>query len=67
MRRAFEYGGIVASVVLIVAGTASVVMGITGRDRVRDDLGREKIVGTPDSSIPDSSWTRARRRKPSRQ
>ena len=52
MRRAFEYGGIVASVVLIVAGTASVVMGITGRDRVRDDLGREKIVGTPDSSIP---------------
>jgi hypothetical protein len=52
MRRAFEYGGIVASVVLIVAGTASIVMGFTGRDRVRDDLAREKIVGTPDSSIP---------------
>ena len=52
MRRAFEYGGIVASVVLIVAGTAAVVIGFSGRDRVRDDLAREKIVGTPDSSIP---------------
>lgn len=52
MRRAFEYGGIVASVILIVAGTGSVVTGFNGRERVRDDLAREKIVGTPDSSIP---------------
>ena len=52
MRRAFEYGGIVASVVLIIAGTGAIVVGFTGRDRVRDDLAREKIVGTPDSSIP---------------
>lgn len=52
MRRAFEYGGIVASVVLIVAGAGSIVAGFDGRDRVRDDLAREKIVGTPDSSIP---------------
>jgi hypothetical protein len=52
MRRAFEYGGIVASVVLIVAGIGSIVAGFDGRDRVRDDLAREKIVGTPDSSIP---------------
>lgn len=52
MRRAFEYGGIVASVVLIVAGIGSIVVGFDGRDRVRDDLAREKIVGTPDSSIP---------------
>jgi hypothetical protein len=52
MRRAFEYGGIVASVILIVAGAASVVTGFNGRERVRDDLARERIVGTPDSSIP---------------
>ena len=52
MKKAFEYGGIVASVVLIVAGTGAIVVGFDGRDRVRDDLAREKIVGTPDSSIP---------------
>ena len=51
MRRAFEYGGIIASVVLIVAGTGAIVVGFNGRERVRDDLAREKIVGTPDSSI----------------
>ena len=28
-------------------------MGFDGRDRVRDDLAREMIVGTPDSSIPN--------------
>ena len=52
MRKALEYGGIVASVVLIIAGTGAIVVGFNGRDRVRDDLAREKIVGTPDSSIP---------------
>jgi hypothetical protein len=52
MRRALEYGGIVASVILIVAGVGAIVAGYDGRDRVRDDLAREKIVGTPDSSIP---------------
>ena len=52
MRRALEYGGIVASVVLIIAGAGAIVTGFEGRDRVRDDLARERIVGTPDSSIP---------------
>lgn len=52
MRKALEYGGIIASVILIVAGTGAIVVGFDGRDRVRDDLAREKIVGTPDSSIP---------------
>jgi hypothetical protein len=28
-------------------------MGFDGRDRVRDDLAREMIVGTPDSTIPN--------------
>ena len=52
MKRLFDYGGIVASVVLIAFGIACIVTGISGRDRVRDDLARENIVGTPDSSIP---------------
>jgi hypothetical protein len=52
MRRLFEYGGIGASIVLIALGIGSVVVGFDGRDRVRSDLAREKIVGTPDSAIP---------------
>jgi hypothetical protein len=52
MRRLLDYGGILASVVLIAFGIGCLVMGISGRDRVRDDLARENIVGTPDSSIP---------------
>jgi hypothetical protein len=39
-------------VVLIVFGIGAIVTGLDGRDRVRDDLAKEKIVGTPDSSIP---------------
>ena len=52
MKRVLEYGGILASVVLIAFGIGCVAIGISGRDRVRDDLARENIVGTPDSSIP---------------
>lgn len=52
MKNLFEYGGIGASIVLIALGVGSVVVGFDGRDRVRSDLAREKIVGTPDSPIP---------------
>jgi hypothetical protein len=45
-------GGIVASVILIAFGIAAVVIGVAGRDTVRNDLAREQIVGTPDSGIP---------------
>ena len=48
----FTYGGIAASVILIVAGVVSIYVGIDGRDRVRSDLAREQIVGTDDSTIP---------------
>lgn len=48
IRRLFVTGGIVASLVLMVFGTASIAMGIDGRGEVRDSLAREKIVGTPD-------------------
>jgi hypothetical protein len=52
MRRELAYGGIVASIVLIAFGIGSIVTGFDGRSTIRDDLAQEKIVGTPDSSIP---------------
>jgi hypothetical protein len=52
MRQLFRYGGIAASIVLIALGIGATIVGFNGRDRVHDDLAREQIVGTPDSSIP---------------
>jgi hypothetical protein len=52
MRKLFQYGGIAASIILIAFGAGAVYMGVDGRDRVRDDLAREMIVGTEDSTIP---------------
>ena len=49
----FQYAGIAASVVLIAFGIGAVVIGLNGRDRVATELGREQIVGTPDSTIPN--------------
>ena len=51
-RKLFEYGGIAASVVLIAFGAGSIAMGAWGINEVRNNLAAEKIVGTPDSSIP---------------
>jgi len=48
----YIYAGIAASIVLIVFGVGATYMGIDGRDRVRSELAREQIVGTPDSTIP---------------
>jgi hypothetical protein len=48
MRKWFEYGGIAASVVLIAFGIGSIVVGINGRSEVRNSLGQEFIVGSPD-------------------
>ena len=48
----YSYAGILASVVLIAFGAGALYMGFDGRDRVRDDLAREQIVGTEDSTIP---------------
>jgi hypothetical protein len=53
MSKVFQYGGIVASIVLIAFGAGSIVTGLNGRDRVHNDLAREQIIGTPDSSIPN--------------
>ena len=51
-RKLFEYGGIAASVILIAVGIGSIGLGAWGYNEVRDNLARENIVGTPDSSIP---------------
>ena len=48
MRKVFNYGGVIAAVVLIAFGITSIVMGVNGRDTVRSNLGKELIVGTPD-------------------
>src|SRR5918994_2917200 len=52
MSKLYIYAGIAASIVLIAFGAGSMYMGVDGRDRVRDDLAREMIVGTEDSTIP---------------
>jgi hypothetical protein len=44
----FKYGGVAASVVLIVFGIASIVIGTAGRNTVHDNLKAEQIAGTPD-------------------
>jgi hypothetical protein len=51
MSKLYVYAGIAASIVLIAFGAGAIYMGVDGRDRVRDDLAREMIVGTDDSSI----------------
>jgi hypothetical protein len=53
MSKVLQYGGVVASVILIAFGIGSIITGFDGRDRVRNDLKREQIVGTPDSTIPN--------------
>jgi hypothetical protein len=44
---------VIASIVLIALGIGTITVGFSGRDRVHNDLKREQIVGTPDSSIPN--------------
>lgn len=48
MRKLFEYGGAVAAIVLIAFGVVAIVMGVNGRNTVRDSIKQEQIVGTPD-------------------
>ena len=44
MKRWFGYGGVAASVVLIVFGVAAIYMGVDGRSTVRDSIKAEQIV-----------------------
>jgi hypothetical protein len=52
MSTLFRYGGVIAGIVLIAFGAGAIVVGYDGRGQVRDDLAREQIVGTDDSTIP---------------
>ena len=52
MSRPFALGGVIASVILIAIGIGSLVIGLSGRDEVRDSIRQERIVGTPDMT-PD--------------
>ena len=48
MRKALEFGGYAAAVILVGFGIASLVVSIVGRSEVQDNLAREQIEGTPD-------------------
>jgi hypothetical protein len=44
----WSYGGVVASLILVVFGTVAIVLALGGHSEVRNDIKREQIVGTPD-------------------
>ena len=48
MKRLLVYGGLVAGIILVAFGIASIVLGISGRNEVNNDLKQEKIVGSAD-------------------
>jgi F0F1-type ATP synthase membrane subunit c/vacuolar-type H+-ATPase subunit K len=48
MRKFFEFGGVVAAVVLIAFGITAIAMGVNGRNTVSHSLKQEYIVGSPD-------------------
>ena len=48
MRKSLEIGGFIAAAVLIVFGSAAIVLGLNGRSTVHESLKLEQIVGTPD-------------------
>jgi hypothetical protein len=50
MRRLLEWGGVVAGIVLIGFGIGALVMSFDARSTTRDELQRERIVGSPDMS-----------------
>ena len=49
MRPMFRYGGYLASLVLIVFGAGTIVVGALGFLEVRDTIERERITATPDA------------------
>lgn len=50
MRRLFQYGGYLASAVLILFGAGSIVVGALGFAEVRDTIALEKITATDDAA-----------------
>src|SRR5947208_16344291 len=47
-RNVWSFGGVAASLVLIMVGIVAIVAATSGRSEVRTDIKRETIVGTPD-------------------
>ena len=56
MSKLYVYAGVAASVIMIVIGAGSIVVGASGRSDVRDKIQDEQIVGTPDMN-PDDTRT----------
>lgn len=48
LRRLAWIGGLIAGVLLIVAGAAWIYIGVDARSEISDTISREQIVGTPD-------------------
>ena len=48
MRKAFEIGGLVTGVLLVLFGVAAILMGLGGARTVRNSLKQEQIVGSAD-------------------
>jgi hypothetical protein len=63
MRRLFEYAGFAAGAILVVFGVIVILLGLSGRSTVHDNLSQEAIVGSDDmspsgirESVGDASW-----------
>ena len=54
LQKLFWAGGLLAGVLLIVAGALWIWQGVDGRDEVQETISREQIVGTPDMSVQRS-------------
>ena len=50
MRKVFEYGGVIAGIVLVIFGAAAIFMGVNARSEVRDAIAEQKITATPDAA-----------------
>jgi hypothetical protein len=50
MRKAFAYGGIAASVILVAFGIGAIVIGATGLNTVRDEIAAQNIVAGDDAA-----------------
>ena len=49
-RKLFEYGGWIAGAVLIIFGVIAIVMGVNGRNEVRDAIAAQKITAGDDAA-----------------
>jgi hypothetical protein len=54
MSKVFSTGGVIASIILIVAGIGTIVVAASGKSEVRDKIEQEQIVGTPDMNPDDT-------------